>query len=217
MPEFLSIEKLSKRYGSGPFVIKDFSKTISQGTVVGLTGANGSGKTTFLRLLATSAFPTSGTIHFRGFDIHKSPRKFLQHIGQATDVSNLPEYLNAEEVLEWILRARDLWESDSPARINRIFEQLELDERRKELIGTYSSGMMQKTLIASAIIAQPEIVVLDEPFRALDESSKASSIALLKSFADSGGTILISSHQKESLEMLCHDYINFPLNQQDDS
>lgn len=211
MPDFISIENLSKRYGTGAFVVKGFSKKIDRGSVIGLTGSNGSGKTTFLRLLTTAAFPTEGRIMYQDYNIHEQPRTFLQHVGQATDVSNLPEYLNAEEILEWILRARNKWNAASTTRISDLLDVLELDERRKEIVGTYSSGMMQKTLIASALIAEPDIIVLDEPFRALDVSSREKSITLLQQFSANGGTIFISSHHKGSLDLLCTEYITFPL------
>lgn len=211
MPDFLTVNNLGKRYGSSQYVIQNFNRSFEKGSATGLIGPNGSGKTTFIRMLTTSAFPTEGEILFKGENIHQKPHAFLEHIGMAGDVSNLPEYLNAVEVLEWILRARSKWDDSSSDKIAKLLDALELDERRMELIGTYSSGMMQKTLIASALISNPEIIVLDEPFRALDESSKAKSIELLKSYNKNGGTIMISSHLKSSLELLCLDYVTFPI------
>ena len=87
---------------------------------------------------------------------------------------------------------------------------MQLDERRNGLIGTYSSGMMQKTMIAAALAGNPSVLLLDEPFRALDTDAVDSVMDLLKAFVRDGRILLISSHQKAYLQALCTDYIEFP-------
>ncbi len=212
MTDFLKVKQLSKRYGTGPMVISGMNHHFPKGTATGLIGANGSGKTTFLRLVSITAFPTEGTITFSGEPIYDAPHKFLQHIGIVTDAADLPGYLSANELMEWTLRARKKWnDSESPRRMDSLFERLHFDERRENLIGTYSSGMLQKTMLACSLITQPEIILLDEPFRALDESSKKASLELLDEYKSSGGTILVSSHLRRSLAKLCDDYITFPV------
>lgn len=212
MSDFLNITNLSKRYGTGPMVITGMSHSFKRGTATGLIGANGSGKTTFLRLISITAFPTGGTITWKGQSIYDSPHRFLKHIGIVTDATDLPSYLNANELLEWTLRARKIWkDSESPQRMQELFERLHFDERRMNLIGTYSSGMLQKTMLACSLVSQPEIILLDEPFRALDESSKKASLELLNEYKSQGGTILVSSHLRRSLAKLCDDYITFPV------
>lgn len=213
MPDNLKVENLSKRYGSGSYVIEKLSATFKPGTATGLVGPNGSGKTTFLRLISTTAFPTSGSVHYGEINIHKQPGRYLQHVGLVSDSTGLPEYLSAVELLSWILRSRDKWDSKSEDRIRSLLDAVSLDERRENLIGTYSSGMVQKTLIAASLIANPDIILLDEPFRALDEDSTARTLELLHSFRDNGGTILISSHIQASLDQLCEDYLTFPVSE----
>ena len=212
MSDFLNIDNLSKRYGTGPMVISGMNHSFRRGTATGLIGANGSGKTTFLRLISITAFPTGGTINWKGQSIYDSPHRFLQHIGIVTDATDLPAYLNANELLEWSLRARKKWnDSESPRLMQELFERLHFDDRRMNLIGTYSSGMLQKTMLACSLVTQPDIILLDEPFRALDESSKKASLELLNEYKSDGGTILVSSHLRRSLAKLCDDYITFPV------
>jgi ABC-2 type transport system ATP-binding protein len=202
---------LSKRYGENALILSGLSYTFEPGTATGLVGANGAGKTTFLKILSTSAFPTGGTVMYGALDIHKEVHQYLAHVGMVGDTGDLPQFLTAQELVEAVVRQRGLWsESNSAADIDALFARVELDERRTSLIGTYSSGMMQKTMIAAALAARPDILLLDEPFRALDEASVRSVMDILKEFTVAGGIVLISSHQREYLEELCTDYISFP-------
>lgn len=212
MSDFLHVQNLSKRYGTGPMILSGMDYHFPKGTATGLIGANGSGKTTFLRLVSITAFPTEGTITFLSRPIYDAPHKFLAHIGIVTDATDLPTYLSANELLEWALRARKKWvDGESPRQMDELFGRLQFDERRENLIGTYSSGMLQKTMLACSLITRPEIILLDEPFRALDEPSKKASLSLLNEYKGDGGTILVSSHLRRSLAKLCDDYITFPV------
>lgn len=212
MSDFLIVKNISKRYGTGPMVISGLNHHFREGMATGLIGANGSGKTTFLRLVSVTAFPTEGDITYREHSIYETPHHFLQHIGIVTDTADLPVYLSATELMEWALRARKKWdEHESPRRMDDLFEKLQFDERRENLIGTYSSGMLQKTMLACSLITRPKIILLDEPFRALDEESKKAVVELLETFKSEGGTILVSSHLQESLTQICDEYITFPV------
>jgi ABC-2 type transport system ATP-binding protein len=211
MPETLQIKNVSKRYNQGAFIIKDFSYAFKPGTATGLTGPNGSGKTTLLRLLTTAAFPTSGNIFYGDTDIHKHPHTYLGYAGFAFDSSDLPHFSNTTELLEVILRSRGKWTNESPDKINSLLNMLDLDDRRVNLIGTYSSGMMQKTLIAATLISEPDLILLDEPFRALDVETRLVLTDYLLNRKKNGATIIISSHLPEIVNKLCDDVISFPL------
>ncbi len=209
----LKAENVSKRYGQSDFVIEGFSYTFAKGTATGLTGPNGSGKTTLLRLLTTAAYPTSGEVKWGELNIHHKPHRYLAHTGFAFDSSELPQFANTDELLEVILRSRGLWKEDeSPEKIDRLLTLLSLDERRRSLIGTYSSGMMQKTLLASALIAEPPLILLDEPFRALDvETRRTLTTYLNERKKKHGDTLIISSHLPEIVNELCDEVLTFPL------
>jgi ABC-2 type transport system ATP-binding protein len=207
----LKITDLSKRYGENALILSGLDYTFTPGTATGLVGANGAGKTTFLKILSTSAFPTGGRVSYGELDIHKDVHRYLAQVGIVGDTGDLPQFLTAQELVEAVVRQRGLWsEGSSAPQIDALFSRVELDERRGSLIGTYSSGMMQKTMIAAALAAKPEILLLDEPFRALDESAVRSVMVILKEFVSGGGILLISSHQRDYLEELCSEYISFP-------
>lgn len=211
MPEALKIESVSKRYNQGKYIIRDFSYTFEPGTATALTGPNGSGKTTLLRLITTTAFPTSGHIFYGDIDIHKNPHQYLSHTGFAFESGDLPQFANTNELLEAMLRSRNMWDEGSPAEINELLKMLELDDRRENLIGTYSSGMMQKTLIAATLVTNPDLIILDEPFRALDTETRDTLTSYLLKQKQSGKTIIIASHLPEIIEKLCDKTLGFPL------
>lgn len=212
MSDFLKVSGLEKRYGTGAPVISGMNHVFGQGTATGLVGMNGSGKTTFLRLMSVTAFPTSGDILFHGQSIYERPHTFLRHIGMVTDATDLPAYLSASELLEWTLRARKLWNPETSAtEVDRILDELHFDERRSNLIGTYSSGMLQKAMLACSLVTRPALILLDEPFRALDVQSTEAAIGLLTDYKSAGGTLLVSSHIKDTLEPLCDGYVSFPV------
>lgn len=207
----LEVIDLQKRYGENALIISGLSHRFKAGTATGLVGSNGAGKTTFLRLISAAAFPTSGEVQFNGFNIHQNVHRYLQHVGIVSDTGDMPQFLTADELVEAVMRSRGLWDDKrSPVEKARLFDLVELDERRSGLIGTYSSGMMQKTMIASALAGNPSVLLLDEPFRALDESAVASVMQILKDFVAKGNILLVSSHQKSYLEALCTEYIEFP-------
>lgn len=207
----LLLDNISKRYNAGSYVISEFSHNFEEGTATALLGPNGSGKTTLLRLLSVSTFPTSGSISYKNIDIHRHPHDYLSYVGIVYDQPDLPQYLTAVELLEWILRNRHLWNEQSSDDIDQLFNRLMLDERRNNLIGTYSSGMMKKTQIAASIIANPSILLMDEPFQGLDEVSKDATIELLKEFVSNDHILVISSHLKSTIESICSEYLHFPL------
>ncbi len=210
MPDSLIARDLRKQYNQSTVIFDNLNVTFKPGTATGLIGANGSGKTTLLRILTTVAYPTSGSVLLGDLNIHEHPHTYLSHLGFAFDSSELPMFANTVEVLEAIMRSRNVWDDSSNERINALLEMLDLDERRFNLIGTYSSGMMQKALIAMALIANPDIILLDEPFRALDEATVIRLKDYLLQKKQDGKIIILSSHNSELIQELCESVIEFP-------
>lgn len=204
----LVLHDVAKRYGRGAPVIEHLSGTFAPGTATGLIGPNGSGKTTLLRLLAALAYPTEGRITYGDLDIHAYPHQFLRHVGLVYAEAGLPQHLTAAELLEWILRERRAFDADAPARIAAALDHVRLDERRHNLIGTYSSGMIQKTQLAAALIHQPAVLLMDEPFRGLDTESTAAVMMLLQDYKIAGGLLIVSSHARTLLDTLCNAFID---------
>jgi ABC-type multidrug transport system ATPase subunit len=207
----LEIQDLTKQYKAGKPIFSNISKTCKPGMGIGLVGPNGSGKTTFLRILSVNSFPTSGKVLFRGIDIHQKPSRYLKHVGLVHDEESLPQHLTAIELLEWIMRSRNLWDEHAAKKINALLDQLSLAER-DEPIGTYSTGMKKKTQIAAAFIVEPDLLIMDEPLRGLDESTRN---IVMKMIADSkkkkNALIFMASHSMRTLNKIFDEIMEFPL------
>ncbi len=205
------IKELSKQYKAGKPIFSGFSKTVEAGKGVGLVGPNGSGKTTFLRILSVNSFPTSGTVLFDGTDIHKRPNEYLKHVGLVHDEETLPVHLSASELLEWVLRSRKLWDNTGKVKIDDMLNLLSLDER-EEPIGTYSTGMKKKTQIAAAFIIKPKVLIMDEPLRGLDDSTRKVVIEALVDRKENKKTLIfMSSHTMGQTQKIFDEILEFPL------
>jgi len=202
MASSLVLDDVTKRYGDGPAVLDGLSRTFEAGTLTLLVGPNGAGKTTLLRLLSVLAYPTTGMVQYGHLDVHAHPHRYLQQVGIVHADAQLPEHLTAVELLEWILRSRDRWSDDASDRISSLLDRLRLDDRRENLIGTYSSGMVKKTQVAAAMVAEPAVLLMDEPLRSLDTDTADATVDLLDQFVDDGGLAVIASHLTDALTPL---------------
>ena len=199
----LVVTDVTKKYLFGPFVLRDLSHTFAPGTATGLVGPNGSGKSTLLRVLSALSPPTSGTVTYGGLDVHRQPHAFLASVGVVHDQPDLPGFLTAVETLAWIARERGVWDVDSEGRHAALLDAVQLDDRRHQLTRTYSAGMTRKTQLAAALAARPAVLLLDEPFRALDTAATEAALGLLMAFRDGGGLVVLSSHRADLLDRLC--------------
>lgn len=206
----LELKNLTKQYKPGRPIFSDISRQFSKSNIVGLIGPNGSGKTSFLRILSVNSFPTSGEVFFDGLNIHESPHQYLKHVGLVHDEESLPNHLSARELLEWVMRSRSIWNSGSGEKINQILDKLALVER-DEPIGTYSTGMKKKTQIAAAFIVEPKLMILDEPLRGLDVSTREIVFGLLAEAKRNDTLVLMSSHSMGSDPDFFDEIIEFPL------
>ena len=199
----LAVDGVTKRYPGGPFVLRDLSHTFQPGTATGLVGPNGSGKSTLLRILSALSPPSSGAVRYGVLDVHRQPHAYLASVGVVHDKPDLPGFLTATETLAWIARERSAWDADAPARHAALLDAVQLDERRDQLTRTYSAGMTRKTQLAAALAARPAVLLLDEPFRALDTDATEATLGLLTAFRDGGGLVVLSSHRADLLDRLC--------------
>ncbi|WP_412069274.1 ATP-binding cassette domain-containing protein [Rubrivirga sp. IMCC43871] len=199
----LVVEAVTKQYVFGPVVLADVTHTFRPGTATGLVGPNGSGKSTLLRVLSAMSPPTNGTVRYGDLDVHRRPHAALSSIGVVHDQPDLPGYLTAVETAEWVARERGAWDADAPARHAALFDALDLDERRDAPTQTYSAGMTRKAQLAVAFAGAPAVLLLDEPFRALDTAATDAALDLLVAFRDGGGVVVLSSHRADLLDRLC--------------
>lgn len=207
----IELKNVTKQFKAGKPIFKSVNDKFSKGEFIGLKGPNGSGKTTFLRLLSVNSFPTSGTITYNGADIHQTPQDYLKDVGLVHDQESLPVHLSAVELLEWVLRSRKSWEEGSSRIINELFDRLSLKEDRHEQIGTYSTGMRKKTQVAAAFIVNPKVLILDEPLRGLDSSTREEVEKMLRDAKTKGALILMASHTADVRADFVDRVLEFPL------
>jgi ABC-2 type transport system ATP-binding protein len=198
----LELRQARKQYGK--FVaVKGLDLTVHRGEIFGFLGPNGAGKTTTIRMVAGVLRPTSGEVRVGGDDILRDPEKAKSRIGYIPDRPFLYEKLSGGEFLRFVA---GLWgrEGDAvEARTDRLLELFQLAPWKDELIESYSHGMRQKILISSALIHQPELIVVDEPMVGLDPRSARLLKDLFRTFVGHGGTVFLSTHTLEVAEALC--------------
>jgi ABC-2 type transport system ATP-binding protein len=199
----LEVRALTKRY-SGTTALDDVSFTALPGEVTGYLGPNGSGKSTTVKMITGLFDPTAGQILYRGRPIHDNLVEFKRILGYVPEEPYLYPHLTGAEYLELAGELRDLPAATLPAKIGALLELFSLADDRYAPISSYSKGMRQKILICAAILHDPELIILDEPFSGLDVHAGLVLRSLIRSLAASGKTILFSSHVLEVVEKVCH-------------
>ena len=200
--DMLHLEGLVKRYGSFT-AVNGIDLTVPRGEIFGFLGPNGAGKTTTIRMIAGVLQPSGGRIEIGGDDLGSDPVSAKSRIGYIPDRPFLYEKLSGGEFLRFVAGLWGKDESVSEQRVAGLLDLFSLSEWRDELIESYSHGMRQKLLIISALIHQPELIVVDEPMVGLDPRSARILKDLLRAFVDRGGTVFLSSHTLEVVEAVC--------------
>jgi ABC-2 type transport system ATP-binding protein len=198
----LRLEGLRKRYGEFE-AVRGITLDVPRGEIFGFLGPNGAGKTTTIRMVAGVLRPSGGRILIGGEDLLDDPSRAKARVGYIPDRPFLYEKLSGGEFLRFVA---GLWGRDgaeAEARADRLLDLFRLSEWKEELIESYSHGMRQKLLITSALIHQPEMIVVDEPMVGLDPRAARTLKDLFRAFADQGGTIFLSTHTLEVAEALC--------------
>ena len=201
-PEMLQLNGIVKRYGDFE-AVNGLDLTVPRGEIFGFLGPNGAGKTTTIRMVAGVLEPTEGSILIGGYDLATHPMEAKSRIGYIPDRPYLYEKLSGGEFLRFV---SGLWGKDEPVsedRADGMLEIFNLLEWKHELIESYSHGMRQKLLITSALIHQPELIVVDEPMVGLDPRSARILKDLFRVFVERGGTVFLSSHTLEVVEAVC--------------
>jgi ABC-2 type transport system ATP-binding protein len=196
------LDGVTKRYGSFT-AVNGIDLAVPRGRIFGFLGPNGAGKTTTIRMMAGVLLPTSGRILIGEDDLAREPERAKARIGYIPDRPYLYEKLSGMEFLRFVA---GLWGMDGKAveeRARRFLDLFNLSQWQEELIESYSHGMRQKLLITSALLHQPELIVVDEPMVGLDPRSARILKDLFRTYVGNGGTVFLSSHTLEVVEVLC--------------
>ncbi len=197
----IEVLDLTQRFGA-VLAVDRLSLSIPAGMFYGIVGPNGAGKTTTLTAMCGLREPTAGTIRVAGHDLRTAREAALAQLGVMMDGLSLPERLTAAEVLRYSAGLRGL-DGGWRARAGDLLEILGLDAVPRTLIVEYSTGMRKKINLALALLHRPRVLVLDEPFEAIDPVSARSIEQVLKQYVDAGGTVVLSSHIMDFVERNC--------------
>ena len=201
----LTIHNLSKKFAGNDFYsLRNVNLEINKGEIVGLIGKNGAGKSTLMKLIAKSLKPTEGEIYYNEVEL-SSKDCLLQDVGIMIDPVFYPE-MTVEDNLKFYLRLHN--KKELYKNIEPTLRLVELWEVRKRKPKNFSFGMKQRTALAIALVAEPNFLILDEPFVGLDPIGVQKLILILKEWASQRKiSMLISSHQLSELESLCDRYV----------
>lgn len=202
MDNSIIVSGVTKRFGSVT-ALDRVSLAIKPGIVYGILGPNGSGKTTLLRLINSILLPDEGNISVRGLDTVRDSYSIKEKIGYVPETPALYESLTPREYFTFIIAARNSDVRSSETRINALIDAFGIQDMMQQYIGSLSFGNKQKIAIISALIHDPEIVIMDEGMNGLDPRSSKILKTLLTDFAAMGKIVILSTHVLEVAQNLC--------------
>ena len=196
LESILTINNLTKKFGQ-LVAVKELTFSIKKGNVYGILGPNGSGKSTTLGMVLNVVNKTEGNFHW--FDGNTSTHDALKKVGAIIERPNFYPYMTAHQNLRLVCRIKGVDES----KIDEKLEVVGLLDRKNHKFKTYSLGMKQRLAIASALLNDPEILILDEPTNGLDPQGIHQIRQIIKDIANNGTTILLASHLLDEVEKVC--------------
>ncbi|ARQ70154.1 ABC transporter ATP-binding protein [Streptomyces marincola] len=196
------VRGLWKRFGE-QVAVSGVDLDVPAGRFIGLVGPNGAGKTTTLSMITGLLRPDSGTVEIAGKDVWRDPVAVKARIGVLPEGLRLFERLSGRELLTYIGQLRGLPGEEVDRRANQLLDVLDLSGAQHKLVVDYSTGMRKKTGLAAALLHNPEVLFLDEPFEGVDPVSAQTIRGVLERYTASGATVVFSSHVMELVESLC--------------
>ena len=197
----IEVEHLTKRFRSAT-AVDDLSFSVPRGRITGFLGPNGAGKTTTLRVLLGLALPTSGRASVAG-KRYRELEVPLETVGAVLEASNYHPARTGRNHLRVLAAAAGI----ENARIDQVLAEVELSDAARRRVGSYSLGMRQRLSVAAALLGEPELLVLDEPANGLDPEGIRWLRNFLRSFADGGGTVFVSSHVLAEVSQLADEVV----------
>ena len=202
----LEVRQLTKLYTGVPAVDR-VNFIIHPGEILGYLGPNGAGKSTTVKMLTGLLEPTSGHILFHGEDVRHDLKAFQRRIGYVPEEPHLYPHLSGREYLQLAGRLRGIPRLTLERKMDELLRLIGLWEDRHSPLASYSKGMRQKILLLAALLHDPELLILDEPFSGLDVNASMILRSLLSSLASRGKMILYSSHVLEVVERVCNNVL----------
>ena len=198
----LELRSVSKRFSGIP-AVENVSFSARAGEVTGYLGPNGSGKSTTMKLITGLISVTSGEIFFQGQRIQQDLIAYKHRMGYVPEEPQLYTHLSGAEYLTMVAQLRNLPAKLAAQRIDGLLQLFSLHDDRHASISGYSKGMRQKVLLAAALMHNPNLLLLDEPFSGLDVGSALILRSLIQELAARGKAVLFSSHELETVERIC--------------
>jgi len=198
-PYVVETAALTKRFGDRT-VVQDVELQIPRGTAFGYLGPNGAGKTTLIRMLLGLTRASAGSMRLLGYDVPARREAALARVGAIVEEPRFHGHLSGRDNLRIVAAVRG---GDAPGRIDASLERVGLTARANDRVKTYSLGMRQRLGIARCLLADPELLILDEPMNGLDPGGILEFRGFVRSFVEEGGTIVLSSHLLDEVEKTC--------------
>jgi ABC-2 type transport system ATP-binding protein len=197
---------LVKRYGK-VVALDGLDLEVPKGTVLALLGPNGAGKTTAIRILTTLLEPDEGTAEVAGLDVRTEAHKVRERIGLSGQTAAVDEHLTGFENLDMVGRLYHLGRERARSRARELLDRFELDEAADRPAKTYSGGMRRRLDLAAALVANPDVLFLDEPTTGLDPRSRAQMWEEIQELARAGSTVLLTTQYMEEADRLAEDIV----------
>ena len=202
----IEFNQVTKIYGETT-ALNEVSFEIENGQIFGLIGHNGAGKSTAIKILVSIINQTDGEVFVDGEPLEEQRNEIKSKMGYVADTPNIFLRLRASEYWELMGAAYEIPEEDYQTRLNYYTDLFEMSESADDLIETFSHGMRQKTFLIGALIANPKILILDEPMTGLDPQAIFDLKQLMREHADAGNIVLFSTHNLEHAEELCDEIV----------
>jgi len=198
----LELLNVTKEF-SGIRLVDRVSFRAEAGEITGYLGPNGSGKSTTMKMITGLIESTTGKILFDSEPIHKNPIAYKQRLGYVPEEPHLYPHLSGLEFLSMVALLRNLPRRGAAERIDGLLRLFSLHADRHAVLSSYSKGMRQKVILSAALLHNPDLILLDEPFSGLDVASALILRSLIQELAARGKVILFSSHELETVERVC--------------